>query len=216
MSVVCIPSPYASVLTTDIRNQDTPPEILRRRLYELGRITAESIIGDEMLEQQSVTTPMGENYNGHCASSARTVIFSTRDDYEYFARGVASTFPDPLIGYMDFAGLRGPDALSKPVRAIQFPAVKPGQIVENVIIAKSILATGCTAISLAKTAISKYFPKKLIIATVFYSQHGIEDLYAEIPNIHKIYTTGEPDELNSDGLLLPGVGNLDQRLSLEN
>jgi len=49
---------------------------------------------------------------------------------------------------MDFGGLRGPEALTSQIRAIDLPEIKRGQFVETLIIAKSVLATGCTAIHL--------------------------------------------------------------------
>jgi uracil phosphoribosyltransferase len=98
-----------------------------------------------------------------------------------------------MQGYFDFQGVRGPDALTQPVRAASHPTIKPGTIVDTVVIAKAVLATGCTAISLAKNIMSKFQPENLIIASAFYSQTGIKELFVEIPNIKFIYTVGNLD-----------------------
>lgn len=213
MNIMVIDSAYSCALATDVRDINSSSQVLRQRLTDLGRLFGEKIVGDEYVSATKITTPMGRLYNGLVMAPARTVVVSTRDDYEYFANGISVTLPgEALRGYMDFGGLRGPDTLSSGIRAIELPTIKIGQIVDTVIIAKSVLASGCTAISLAKKAMSIYYPPKLIIAAVFYSEQGIYDLYSELPNIHAIYIHNEPDNLTQDGMLIPGVGNIDQRL----
>lgn len=213
MSIFIINSPYASALITEVRDVESPKEILRQRLYDLGRVTAETLIGDGLISEKQISTPMGVSYKGFSLPRSTTVIISTRDDYAFFANGVSSCFSNHYRGYMDFGGARGPEALKSKRRAIEFPSIKTGDFVENLIIAKSVLATGCTAISLTQSAIAKYHPRRIIVVAVFYSQQGIQELITEIPNINKIYAYGDPDILNEDGMLMPGVGNLDARLS---
>lgn len=141
-------------------------------------------------------------------------MISTRDDYYNFGKGIAQNFENPLRGYMDFGGLRGLEALSGPYLAIELPNVSSGRNVDNLIIAKSVLASGCTAIALAQKAIEKYRPKNIIIASIFYSEVGIREVLRDIYPTPSIIVVGEPDELNADGFLSPGVGNLDERMSL--
>lgn len=141
----------------------------------------------------------------------KIIIISTRDDYDNFAQGISGTMEDSLRGYMDFGGLRGKEALSSPVRAMELPKVKHHEIVDTVIVAKSVLATGCTVVNLLRKAIEMYDPKNIIVASIFYSNEGIRDLKIEVRDC-KIYVCGKPDALNKDGMLIPGVGNLDERL----
>lgn len=212
MSVVIINNPYASALMTDVRDGETSADVLRQRLYELGRTTAEFIIGDGLISPRQIATPMGSTFSGFSLPKTTTLVISTRDDYAYFANGIAKTFENVYRGYMDFQGERGPEALQSKRRAIEFPILKPGEFLDTLIIAKAVIATGCTAISLTQSAIAKYHPRKVIVAAVFYSQRGIEELFAEIPNLERIYVHGAPDIINVDGMLIPGVGNLDIRL----
>jgi uracil phosphoribosyltransferase len=213
MTVSIIDNPYAKVLLTDVRDIETHKEDLCSRLYELGRLTSEAIIGENLVSSKEVTTPMGQTFNGFALPRTTTVVISTRDDYEYFAEGVRSGFPNSHKGYMDFRGERGQEALQSKRRAIEFPALKPGELVDTLIIAKSVLATGCTAVTLTRSAVAKYQPRKIIVASVFYSRQGIEELLLDIPNVDKIYTHGSPDMLNDEGMLVPGVGNLDFRMA---
>lgn len=212
MNVHILKDPYITALLTEIRDEQTSKETLRKRLSYIGRRIGELIIGDGLVLEKTVTTPLGLPYTGLCLSKTTTLIVSTRDDYHYYANGIASCFSKPYRGFMDFDRVRGPEALKCKRRAIEFPTVKPGEVVDTLIIAKSILATGCTAISLTHSAIARFLPKRVIIAAVFYSEDAIQEVLAEIPNVENIYICGEPDLLNADGLLVPGVGNLDARI----
>ena len=213
MNVSVIDNTYAKILLTDVRDNKTEKEELRNRLLELGRVTAQEIIADNLVTTREVTTPMGQQYSGFEIPRTTTVIISTRDDYEYFAEGISSAFSYSHKGFMDFNGERGQQALQGKRRAIEYPNLKKGEVVDTLVIAKSVLATGCTAISLTKTAVVKYHPKKIIIASLFYSEQGIQELLYDIPNLDKIYIHGSPDTLNNDGMLVPGVGDLDARLA---
>jgi len=213
--MISIKSSFSSALITEIRDRNTPEEKLRRRLYDLGRIMGEQIVGNELTNSFVVTTPMNFNYQGLRIMQDLTVIVSTRDDYEYFASGISSPFDGVIRGFMDFGGIRGSEALTSPIRAIDLPEIKRGQYVKTLIIAKSVLATGCTAIHLARKSIETYNPQRIIIASVFYSERGLSEVSLELPQ-SKIYVFGNPDELNEDGMLVPGVGNLDMRMNAGN
>ncbi len=213
MEIKIIEEGYSLALQTKIRSENTEQNDLRDSLTKLGSRIGIDIISENILKEVEVSTPMKQKYQGFMFSDSLNLIYSTKDDYEFFAKGIASNIPNSLQGYFDFQGVRGPDALTQPIRAVSHPSVKAGNTIGTVIIAKAVLATGCTAISLTKNIISKYNPRNLIIASAFYSQRGVSELLAEIPTIKCIYTVGKPDTLNKDGMLIPGVGNLDERLT---
>ncbi len=206
-----VTGPFINILQTKIRDRETPTEELRRTLYKLGEYIATEIIGHEFIGKKSIITPLNQEYQGYIMIQSKKIVISTRDDYDYFAAGIADNLPNCLRGYMDFDGLRGEEALSSPIRSIELPDINKGQHVDTIIIDKSILATGCTAISLLRKSIEKYMPSKIIVASAFYSNHGIADLKTEVPNC-KIYVCGDADSLNEDMMLIPGVGNLDNRM----
>lgn len=203
---------YIQVLETRIRDINTKGEELKKSLLELGAIVGQEICADNMLSDVTVNTPMGNTYNGvKIDKSKEHVVISTKDEYEYFAEGIARQLNGCYRGYIGFIGTGKEDEFCAPIRTIDLPDIKTGKPVEYVIIAKSVLATGCTAISLAKKAIEKYMPNGIIIASAFYSERGVLELKKQLPHA-KIYVCTDPDEINTDGMLLPGVGNLDLRL----
>lgn len=199
---------YAIALRNEIRDVNTDSDKLKDLLYKLGNGVGQKIAEKYFLIERKVVTPMKEEHTGCHISNQEMVVVSTKDDYQYFGNGVAAVFPNVSRGFMDFSGVRGEDALTCPLREINLPDKND---VEAVIIAKSVLATGCTAITLAKRAVEKYNPNYLIIASVFYSEQGIEDIKKSCKGV-KIFVIGEPEKLRYDGMLVPGFGNLDERL----
>ena len=201
------------LLETAIRNKETSVEELRQSLLDLGRIMGDEILGQCSLSSKRIITPLLSIFSGVQSKpdDGITVVISTKDDYAYFANGIAEGCASVYHGFIDFDGARGEAVYSSLYRSINLPEIKPTLSVKRVIVAKSVIASGCTAITLAKTAVSKYYPEELIIVAPFYSQQGIEELQAELRNA-QIYVAFGPDALNSDGMLIPGVGNIDARL----
>ena len=204
---------YSLALTTLIRSKNTQIDDLKNALLQVGARIGSEIVADNMLIKSEVTTPMDQQFQGFSFSNCLNLLYSTKDDFNYFAKGIATAIPNVEQGYFDFQGKRGLDALTLPIRAVSHPPINKDTPIESVIIAKAVLATGCTAISLTKNIISKYYPKKIIIATAFYSIRGVQELTKEIPSIDWIYKIGKAELLNEKGMLVPGVGNLDERLS---
>lgn len=213
MEVKKIDRKFIMALQTTIRSAKTEVEYLKTSITKIGEKIGEEIINEDMMNETIIETPMGEMFEGYQINQSVNIIYSTKDDFSYFAAGIKMVIPNCLQGYLDFGGVRGQKALTQPIRSASHPNVPKHTVIENVIIAKSVLATGCTAISLAKNINEKYSPKNLIIATAFYSDLGILELKQEIPNIKSIYVVGEADILDPDGMLVPGLGNIDKRLS---
>ncbi|OAA83278.1 uracil phosphoribosyltransferase [Clostridium ljungdahlii] len=206
-----IDSSFVKILQTKVRNKKTTPKDLQNALLKLGEYVASEIIGREFVKSEIVTTPLDEEYQGIVMLKSKIMVISTKDDYNYFAEGISNNMPGCIRGYMDFGGARGRMALNSEIRSMCLSETKKGEMINTVIVAKSVLATGCTAITLLKKAIEMYDPINIIVASIFYSQQGILDLQN---NEHrcKIYVCGDPDSLNNDGMLVPGVGNLDNRV----
>lgn len=206
---------FVTMLQTKVRKKQTGSEELKEALFQLGEYMCTEIIGNEFLESECVITPLDEQFHGLIMIQPKTMIISTKDDYEYFAAGISKNLNNCLRGYMDFAGLKGVQTLSSSIRSVSLPEINNGEIIDTIIIAKSVLATGCTAISLLKKAIEVYNPSNIIVASVFYSNQGVLELKMKMPKC-KIYVCGDADSINKDGMLVPGIGNLDKRLSASN
>ncbi len=202
------------LLETKIRDKDTSTEELRNALYSLGRIMGDEVYGNSRLITKPIKTPLFKSFMGSQLEDdeGATIVISTKDDYEYLAKGIAEECSTVYRGYMDFGGVRGTNTYTSPARSIEFPDIKSDIQITRIIIAKSVIASGCTAITLAQKAMAKYFTRELIIVAPFYSKKGIDELSSEL-KMAKIYVASEPDEIDDDGMLIPGVGNIDKRLA---
>lgn len=202
---------YTDYLQTQIRNETTKKEDLKKNLYELGKRIGNRICEDYFLVPEVVTTPMKSKYKGQKIDrSFEYLVVSTKDDHDDFALGVRSSLGDGLSGYIDFGPIKGKDIFTAPIRSIEFPEIRTGRPVKYIIISKSVIGSGCTAIALAQRAIEKYHPSLLIIASAFYSNRGLKELEAAYPYA-RIYVCGNADSINEAGMLIPGVGDIDNR-----
>jgi uracil phosphoribosyltransferase len=201
---------YSESHKSVIRDSRSLPAELKESVRRLGEEIGKKVITDNFLVRESITTPMNSQLDGILPKIPLCVVITTKDDFSFLGTGISSILQNSISGYMDFNGQRGIQALNADIRHMELPEPK-GQAVHTLIIAKAVLATGCTAIHLAKKAISKYMPRNIIIASVFYSQNALAELSYEIPN-SDIIVVGEPDMLDDDGMLIPGIGNLDNRL----
>lgn len=194
-----------------VRSIESSPQELKDALREMGREIGKKVIEKFYIKDIEIVTPMGSKTTSPFPQIPLSLVFTTKGDMEHFGSGLSKSLRNSIIGYMNFEGRRGTEALDSPIRDIMLPSVK-GKKIDSILIAKSVLATGCTAISLTRKALSEYVPDKVIIVAAFYSTRGLDDLTAEFPNAH-IFVVGDPDDLEENGLLVPSIGLLEERLT---
>lgn len=202
---------YIKMLETKIRNCSSSKEDLKESLYDLGYLIGIQVCNDCFLYDKIIQIPMESDFNGKLLIESNNIIISTKDEYSLFASGIAKSIKCNYQGFMDFNGTRGENIFNSPIRTMELPEITNGKPIENIIIAKSIVATGCTAITLAKRAFEKYMTKKIIIISYFYSKKGVDELNVALPNAD-IYVNEKDDSINTNGMLYPGVGNIDLRI----
>lgn len=204
-----IRSPIALSLAGVVRNRNSKSDDIRKALSQLGYEFSREILSRHARADE-VITPLGEPAAVVNLDRGQTAVVATKGDYDTFGLSIATGVEPSIVGYMNFEGRRAQEALNTPVREIQLPT-SGGRIVETLVIAKSVLATGCTAISLTDTAVDCYRPTHLVIASIFYSESGISELGTRFPTA-TIVVLGKPDKLDNDGILHPGVGLLEDRM----
>lgn len=206
-----ITNQYAIAQKSIIMSSESGSEQLRIAVNRLGVELGKKLVELYFLQSEEISTPMKSKVLRSLPRVPLCSVITTRDDFEYLGKGMASVLENSILGYMDFEGQRGIQALNADIAHMELP--EPiGQHVDTLVIGKAVLATGCTAIHLAKTALGKYLPKRIVISTLFYSEQGVAELTHEIPNADLILV-GDPDSINDKGMLVPGVGNLDERLA---
>jgi len=204
---------YSIALKNEVRDSDSAWD-LRESLEALGNLLSHEILQSGFISEREFMTPMGCELKGpRLTIPGCAVVVTTSVDKDSLGKGISVSFKEVRHGEMNFAGLRGMQALNGSPREIVLPAVDNPDLL---VIGKTVLATGCTAISLTRTAVEKLRPNKTIIASVFYSNKGLEELCKGLAGIDfEVFVIGQPDELNEDGMLIPGVGDLDRRMQEE-
>jgi uracil phosphoribosyltransferase len=198
-----IDSPFAAAQAGIIRNRDSTSEAVIDAARRIGGEIGRRILEVHFTQPATVVTRLAENLQTVAISRELSVVITTNVDAPVFGGAVAAELQPCLQGTMNFEGRRGLEALNSPVRDMQLPDTG-SRPVSAVIVGKSILATGCTAISLTKAAVHQYMPSKIIIATIFYSLTGLQELQQALPN-SSIFVVGDPAPLNSDGTLAIGL-----------
>jgi uracil phosphoribosyltransferase len=211
--VIKVTEQYVIAQANTIRQKDSTSDDLKKAAYKIGDEIGKKIIARYFLKEQTIITPEGFAVEATIPEIPLSVIVTTKDDLKYFGQGLAASLENCKQGYMNFEGRMGYEALNYPIREIELPLIK-NAVVNTLVIGKAVLATGCTAISLTKTAMAHYMPNRLIIAAIFYTKPGLNDLRREFPNAD-LLVVGEPDELREDGMLIPGIGHLDKRIKGE-
>lgn len=202
---------YIKMLETKIRDSSSSKTDIQESLYALGYLIGIQVCSEYFLSDKKIQTPMKCDFNGKSLTESNNVIISTKDYYRLFASGITKSIKCNYQGFIDFNGSRGENIFKSPIRTIELPDITNGKPIDNVIIAKSVVATGCTAISLAKKSLEKYMPRNLIIVSYFFSQNGVNELNTALPNAD-IYVSEKDDNIDASGMLNPGVGNLDLRI----
>lgn len=203
---------YLNYNLTRIRNKESSTHEILNSLILLGGEIGKYILSKYCLEPITIETPMASSTPGLKLIDKINVVVSTRNDHSNFSLGCRQLIENSLQGQIDFGNARGEQVYKSAINTISLPQIPLGKTVHNLIILKSILATGCTAIALTRRSLEIYRPKNLIIGSIFYSMMGISDISTEFPNA-KVIVIGEPDQLDKDGMLIPGIGNLEDRIN---
>jgi uracil phosphoribosyltransferase len=207
----CIKDDFSLFQLSNIRNSLATSENICGSLYHLGVSLGRKIIESKMLQETQIKTPEGNLIKGRSLEDAISVIITTKDDFEFLGKGIYSVFDLAYMGYFEFERNAGYATLTSSIRSMEIPQISTNRVA-NLIIAKSVIATGCTAIALARNALQNYFPKNTIIASAFYTEAGVMELQAALPHAD-LFVVGSPDKLMEDRITLsPGIGHLDQRM----
>jgi len=208
-SIIRINSTYATLLAGRIRDSNSDRKTVTDALvavgFELGRTITELL----PTESAPIITPMNERIDAVVVPEEWNLVVTTKQDCGTLGYALRCAVGGAYSGYIDFGRRRGQDVLQSPVREICFPAALPP--IGTVIVGKTVLATGCTAISLVRLALERTRAKRLVVATAFYSMEAISELRTAFNDVI-VVCIGDPDRLDENGMLRPGVGIIEERV----
>lgn len=209
-----VSSTFVDSQASIVKDKRSSAQQIRRSIKNMAHEIGKRIVEIYFIKKEEIQTPINNVINVFLPQNLLTLVITTKIDYDFLGKGIAEVMDNCMSGYLNFGDMHGLQALNAPIREMELPEIK-NESVEMIIIAKTVLATGCTAISLAKSACKEYFPRRLVIASTFYSSRGLRELSREFPNAD-IFIIGEADDdVDESGILVANIGHLDNRLNAQ-
>lgn len=201
---------YLSQLITQARARETSAGEFRVLLRKIGVFFGYEIANMLEYEKVNIITPMNATHSG-ARLCDNVIIVSSFEDADYFTAGIQDVFPFALLGKIDAARVFIEGRWHAPIQTAELPKEVPAESV--VIIAKAILASGCTAISLIGKVLEIAKPTTVIVAAIIAHQNACYEISSEYPDVPMKYMIGEMDPiLDEKGYVIPGIGNISERL----
>ncbi|WP_270566670.1 uracil phosphoribosyltransferase [Clostridium beijerinckii] len=203
--------PFKSLITK-FRDKSCNGKELKKTYANLGGIFAIELASYFDFVECDVVTPLNQAYIGSkCVGSNNLLFVSTFEDNESFTKTIGDYY-----GIKEYAKLnvdRAENGWEASVISFEFPQ-NIGEI-KTVIFCKSVLATGCTAKAILKKICEICNPDNIIVVGILSSNEAIEELKREYRYLNINFLIGEIDKLeNETGLLIPGVGMIEDRLKI--
>jgi hypothetical protein len=87
-NITILESDYCQLQKAIIRSESSSPESLKKAIFNLGEEFAKSIIEKYDLSLKTIRTPMSHNMEAFLPINSRSVIITTKDDFESLGMGI--------------------------------------------------------------------------------------------------------------------------------
>jgi uracil phosphoribosyltransferase len=208
--IIIVKDEYIEALKLRIRDMRTDGARIARDLQLLGQEMAKHLVKHFFLEQRQVVTPMDHTVDGLAPAIPQCVIVSKHEEHAHFATGAQYILDGSERGFVDFGGKRGPEVSKREPVGVKFPSLR-GNDVDTIVVAKAGIAGGCTVKEMARLATEKYGPCRIVFMAAFYTREGVDGIRREFAK-GTFVVAGDPDTLNNERMLIPGIGQLNERL----
>lgn len=197
------------ILVSKFRSLDITGDSLVQVYRKLGRVFGVFLSNHFMLESTLIKTPTGAEYSGSKLDIGNILFVSTFEDNDLFAQQIGSFYENAVYAKLDVD--RKAKGWEASIVKVDLPDVNN---IDTVIFCKSVLATGCTAKTILNEIVQHYNVSNIIVTSILGSQEAIDELSNEFKYLNIKYLVGEIDLLDSEtGLLMPGVGQIEERLA---
>ncbi|HYT30920.1 MAG TPA: uracil phosphoribosyltransferase [Actinomycetota bacterium] len=202
MPVTVVDHPLAQHLLASLRDRNTPPPLFRTITKRLTiALMLEAVRGLPTVEVE-VETPL-EPATGRRVYPDLVAVPILRAGLGML-EAVTELFPEISVGYV---GLERDEVTLEPASYYEkLPPVEG----RHVLVLDPMLATGGSAVK-ACTNIATKGPAQVIFVSVVSAPEGLARMEREHPAV-EIYTASIDRELNSNGYILPGLGDFGDRL----
>jgi len=202
MEIIEVSHPLKDHYLTILRNKNTDFEAFRNYSSKLSYILFLEASKNISLKTVEIETPLIKT-NGYEIENENVAVAVLRAGLG-LADGIKELLPNTAFGYI---GVQRNEETANPEYYYEnLPELKN----KNVFILEPMLATG-GSLSFAIDKVKEYSPKNIFALTVICAPEGIKKLEEKHPDITLI-TASIDDKLNENWYIVPGLGDMGDRL----
>ena len=189
---------------TILRDRATPTKIFKELVEEIAMLMAYEATSDVELEKVEVDTPL-ETTNGRQIAGKKMTLVPILRAGLGMVEGIYRLVPNARIGHIGL--YRNHDTLEP----VDYYFKVPGDAAErDFFVLDPMLATGGSA-SAAVTSLKRAGATRIRFLCLVSAPEGVRRLAKDHPDV-VIYTAALDRELNTQGYILPGLGDAGDRL----
>jgi uracil phosphoribosyltransferase len=188
------------------RDRRTNQVAFRKAIYRLGRFLAYEFLKTMETEKVKIDTPLKATVGYKVKGNDRIVIIMVLRASIPFVEGMYKNLPLARTGVISAWRGKPPDFPIE-ISYAKIPTIHRDDVV---IVADPMLATGHTLLEVARKAMQKGRPKRLVFFSVLATMEGISYVHRRFPNA-EFYTCGIDPKLNEHGYIVPGLGDAGDR-----
>ena len=199
-----IDHPLVQHKITLMRRKEASTNSFRRLVREVSAMMAYEVMRDVAVHEIEVETPLGMT-TGNVMDGKKLVFVSVLRAGTGLLEGMLDVVPSARVGHIGL--YRDP----KIRVAVEYYFKMPGDLHErDLIVLDPLLATGNSAIA-AVDRLREHRPKSVKFLCLLACPEGVAALAGAHPDV-PIFTAAVDRELDSDGYILPGLGDVADRI----
>ncbi|MHC3002793.1 uracil phosphoribosyltransferase [Gordonia sp. GN26] len=203
-TVAVIDHPLVQHKLTLMRRKDTSTNDFRRLLNEISTLMAYDVLRDIPMHEVTIDTPL-ETTTASVIDGKKLVFAAVLRAGAGIADGMLGVVPGARVGHIGL--YRDP----KTMVVVEYYFKMPPDLDErDVVIVDPLLATGFSAVA-AIDRIKEYSPRSIKFVCLVACPEGIDVLHEAHPEV-PIYTAGVDRELDANGFIRPGLGDVGDRV----
>lgn len=203
MSITVLNNPLLRHMLNQVRRADLSADKLRLFVESLTIMALPYLFEDELRVSRYIKTPLEEGLFEFLEEESYRFVCILRAGLPMLW-GALKVMPQAKAGFL--AIKRDDETLTSKLHYSRLPDLEN----RNVILLDPMLATGGTLL-VAIDELKKAHPRKIKSLHLVASHQGLERVKSQHPDV-ELYVISVDRELNSKGYILPGVGDMGDRL----
>ncbi len=203
--VTVIDHPFVQHKLTLMRQADTSTAKFRQLLREVGMLLAYEVTRDLPLKYEAIKTPLAPMMAPMLASEKKMVVVSIMRAGQGLLDGILELMPSARVGHIGL--YRDPSTYG----VIEYYFKLPHDVDQrDILVVDPMLATGNSAVA-AIDRIKEVNPMSMKFLCLLAAPEGLKHFQEQHPDV-PIYTAAIDESLNEYGYILPGLGDVGDRL----